>query len=114
MSRSLEGSSKMRTFGFCMSTRISRSRLRSPPLSLLTKPNCFSGGKRNNVRSCAAVSVSPFAMVTYSARSEEHTSELQSRENLVCRLLLEKKKKKKTKNKQTNTLKKREKSTYII
>src|SRR5436309_9360992 len=32
----------------------------------------------------------------YSApRSEEHTSELQSRENLVCRLLLEKKKKKK-------------------
>src|SRR5690606_42144240 len=29
-------------------------------------------------------------------RSEEHTSELQSRENLVCRLLLEKKKNKKT------------------
>src|SRR5436309_11324691 len=29
-------------------------------------------------------------------RSEEHTSELQSRENLVCRLLLEKKKKKNT------------------
>src|SRR5215475_14920375 len=27
-------------------------------------------------------------------RSEEHTSELQSRENLVCRLLLEKQKKK--------------------
>src|SRR5436309_7648572 len=26
-------------------------------------------------------------------RSEEHTSELQSRENIVCRLLLEKKKK---------------------
>src|SRR5438105_9368803 len=30
-----------------------------------------------------------------SARSEEHTSELQSRVDLVCRLLLEKKKKKK-------------------
>src|SRR5690606_37579235 len=30
-------------------------------------------------------------------RSEEHTSELQSRENLVCRLLLEKKKKKEKK-----------------
>src|SRR5690606_41779040 len=29
------------------------------------------------------------------ARSEEHTSELQSRENLVCRLLLEKKNSKK-------------------
>src|SRR5690606_30672170 len=30
----------------------------------------------------------------FEKRSEEHTSELQSRENLVCRLLLEKKKKK--------------------
>src|SRR2546427_8092802 len=30
-----------------------------------------------------------------SSRSEEHTSELQSQSNLVCRLLLEKKKKKK-------------------
>src|SRR5690606_42082118 len=29
-------------------------------------------------------------------RSEEHTSELQSRENLVCRLLLEKKKNRRT------------------
>src|SRR6266498_1844113 len=48
------------------------------------------------------------------SRSEEHTSELQSRPHLVCRLLLEKKKKKqkkiigqkkkkKKKNKQTNT-----------
>src|SRR5690606_39783450 len=32
--------------------------------------------------------------VFFKARSEEHTSELQSRENLVCRLLLEKKNKK--------------------
>src|SRR5690606_40178149 len=30
------------------------------------------------------------------SRSEEHTSELQSRENLVCRLLLEKKNKNRT------------------
>src|SRR5690349_22940109 len=30
----------------------------------------------------------------YAIRSEEHTSELQSRRDLVCRLLLEKKKKK--------------------
>src|SRR5438093_6291426 len=35
------------------------------------------------------------------ARSEEHTSELQSLTNLVCRLLLEKKKKKKKMNKKT-------------
>src|SRR5690349_17797409 len=33
------------------------------------------------------------------ARSEEHTSELQSRRDLVCRLLLEKKKKKRSTNK---------------
>src|SRR5690606_40474128 len=32
----------------------------------------------------------PFSGVVRSSRSEEHTSELQSRENLVCRLLLEK------------------------
>src|SRR5438270_9502806 len=35
----------------------------------------------------------------YVRRSEEHTSELQSQSNLVCRLLLEKKKKNKTKTK---------------
>src|SRR5690606_41944555 len=33
-----------------------------------------------------------FASARPTRRSEEHTSELQSRENLVCRLLLEKKK----------------------
>src|SRR5438132_3905039 len=33
----------------------------------------------------------------YDPRSEEHTSELQSHSDLVCRLLLEKKKDKKTK-----------------
>src|SRR5690349_22872196 len=35
------------------------------------------------------------ALVAGERRSEEHTSELQSRRDLVCRLLLEKKKKKK-------------------
>src|SRR5205085_8333168 len=44
-------------------------------------------------------------------RSEEHTSELQSQSNLVCRLLLEKKKKKK-KNK-PNVSKKHKHSTRI-
>src|SRR5437016_10681217 len=38
-------------------------------------------------------------------RSEEHTSELQSLTNLVCRLLLEKKKKKKKKNRMIHKLK---------
>src|SRR5947209_10913778 len=35
-----------------------------------------------------------FLDAVYRLRSEEHTSELQSRQYLVCRLLLEKKKKK--------------------
>src|SRR5216683_8352953 len=39
-------------------------------------------------------------------RSEEHTSELQSRSDLVCRLLLEKKKKKKNKKKKKKKKKK--------
>src|SRR3712207_6865563 len=34
-----------------------------------------------------------YAITWYGLRSEEHTSELQSRQYLVCRLLLEKKKK---------------------
>src|SRR3712207_8715362 len=36
----------------------------------------------------------PFVSKATGVRSEEHTSELQSRQYLVCRLLLEKKKKK--------------------
>src|SRR2546430_11370941 len=38
-------------------------------------------------------------------RSEEHTSELQSQSNLVCRLLLEKKKNKQCKKNRLTTLK---------
>src|SRR6478736_9369446 len=44
-------------------------------------------------------------------RSEEHTSELQSQSNLVCRLLLEKKKKKKKKTKINKKKKKKKKKT---
>src|SRR3712207_7629219 len=40
------------------------------------------------------VTALPIAMIVFlNLRSEEHTSELQSRQYLVCRLLLEKKKK---------------------
>src|SRR3989449_4138878 len=41
------------------------------------------------------VTNTPEVLTDDTARSEEHTSELQSRLHLVCRLLLEKKKKKK-------------------
>ena len=55
----------------------------------------------------------------YAGRSEEHTSELQSRLHLVCRLLLEKKKKtknqknkKKEKKKNKKKNKKNDEKTY--
>src|SRR5690606_40104295 len=40
----------------------------------------------------AKITASSYRPICIKRRSEEHTSELQSRENLVCRLLLEKKK----------------------
>src|SRR5215475_12027649 len=46
-------------------------------------------------------------------RSEEHTSELQSRENLVCRLLLEKKKKKPKQKKEKKKKKQQQKKQKI-
>src|SRR5215510_15670014 len=61
------------------------------------------------VRSSAPIA-SPFiAHRTHKeGRSEEHTSELQSRGHLVCRLLLEKKKKKKKKKKNKKKKKKKQ------
>src|SRR3712207_7466286 len=45
-------------------------------------------------RRAAGIGVAPAPVqVVHQVRSEEHTSELQSRQYLVCRLLLEKKKK---------------------
>src|SRR5260370_3864575 len=51
---------------------------------------------RSARRMRAANRDSPWAFNPSRRRSEEHTSELQSHLNLVCRLLLEKKKKKHT------------------
>src|SRR5690606_34238580 len=47
--------------------------------------NIMVGGRRINLQNHGIVSTA------WNTRSEEHTSELQSRENLVCRLLLDKK-----------------------
>src|SRR6266576_3837719 len=46
--------------------------------------------RRSDIRAAASAMVSDGTAVT--GRSEEHTSELQSRRDIVCRLLLEKKK----------------------
>src|SRR5688572_31122396 len=53
--------------------------------------------------SVAFVTRTTATSLSVAPRSEEHTSELQSQSNLVCRLLLEKKKKKKKKKKQKET-----------
>src|SRR5436190_16986333 len=61
-----------------------------------------------------SLGLTPRARILSSARSEEHTSELQSHSDLVCRLLLEKKKKQKTQKKtNNNTTKKITKHTSI-
>src|SRR5690606_41027727 len=62
----------------------------SPSASPASKSTSSSNNSSPNqpTRSCK----SPTDFPTPTHRSEEHTSELQSRENLVCRLLLEKKK----------------------
>src|SRR5690606_41689667 len=45
-------------------------------------------GRRGRVVALAVTAACAMSAGTLVARSEEHTSELQSRENLVCRLLL--------------------------
>src|SRR6266478_142384 len=58
-------------------------------------------------RNAGSTSAIPGASLTMASRSEEHTSELQSQSNIVCRLLLEKKKKKKKNHKHLKKIKKK-------
>src|SRR5690606_40313353 len=66
----------------------------NPPtiLSTASKKSCLSTSFLFLRAAVNAASLQTLAMSAPEKRSEEHTSELQSRENLVCRLLLEKKK----------------------
>src|SRR5256885_10994575 len=71
-----------------------RCTLTEPPISNKTiwVASAARCGRRLRMKGCYEVTLYDHS-VTYSvARSEEHTSELQSPCNLVCRLLLEKKK----------------------
>src|SRR5438034_3838739 len=68
---------------------------RSPFWSFAEKPFVLVGTMKPRIDSTSS-SVPVFAhTIATCARSEEHTSELQSHSDLVCRLLLEKKKQKK-------------------
>src|SRR5687768_18318841 len=77
--------------------------IRRPPRSTLFPYTTLFRSRLGRGKSCAAPRSAPCDSPRASAsgrrhpagRSEEHTSELQSRLHLVCRLLLEKKKKKK-------------------
>src|SRR5690349_22738508 len=61
-------------------------------------------------RTCGLIRASSFSLWARNGdrRSEEHTSELQSRRDLVCRLLLEKKKKKRQQRKIKNIITKKQ------
>src|SRR2546429_6891097 len=68
--------------------------IRRPPRStLFPYTTLFRSCRGNSVNTTLGRWTQSFSMVPSSGRSEEHTSELQSRLHLVCRLLLEKKKK---------------------
>ena len=71
----------------------------------------LSGGERDiatNLIPDKKIRLIPNTFDSFEPRSEEHTSELQSLVNLVCRLLLEKKKKKKKEKKKKKKTKRTE------
>src|SRR2546427_6707762 len=70
------------------------SRNRAHPRCSKPRPSCC----RSHQDACGGCAVSTCSPTTtrMPTRSEEHTSELQSQSNLVCRLLLEKKKRRHT------------------
>src|SRR5712664_1765192 len=65
--------------------------IRRPPRSTLF-PYTTLFRSHAAIQSCERVHPGVFVWLIGRVRSEEHTSELQSRSDLVCRLLLEKKK----------------------
>src|SRR5260221_9120667 len=67
-----------------------RTKTRSSPSGARGSPSCAVAAPHSPTISAANTSPPTF---TVRGRSEEHTSELQSHSDLVCRLLLEKKKK---------------------
>src|SRR3712207_7548469 len=64
------------------------------PRSLMDRSRRIVGDGAGRGRPAGAARSPLEITVDHQVRSEEHTSELQSRQYLVCRLLLEKKKKK--------------------
>src|SRR2546428_9324301 len=63
-----------------------------PYTTLFRSENLFICGNDQGFLGIVGAMLSGISMANLHVRSEEHTSELQSRSDLVCRLLLEKKK----------------------
>src|SRR5258707_9379842 len=63
-----------------------------PYTTLFRSSDAFNTAALTAIRGAGYPATSDPAQRNYVMRSEEHTSELQSRQYLVCRLLLEKKK----------------------
>src|SRR3712207_7125768 len=71
----------------------SSSRRGGPTCRDAASSSCFPEPAREDVSMGYIAGVVSSCIAAVTARSEEHTSELQPRQYLVCRLLLEKKKK---------------------
>src|SRR6266496_6200424 len=81
--------------------------IRRPPRStLFPYTTLFRSARRRRARPRCGCPATPAAR-----RSEEHTSELQSRRDLVCRLLLEKKKQKQIHSKNEKKKKRKKQKT---
>src|SRR2546427_6782364 len=76
------------TSTFCSIPATFRVKRKTAALPEITVTCCSIGANPD------AITVTAYSPTGTASRSEEHTSELQSQSNLVCRLLLEKKKKK--------------------
>src|SRR5438034_5492343 len=89
-------------------------RIRQPEGSNVD-PSGNEPGTRRVARSAAPAMAGSASRERFSmGRSEEHTSELQSHSDLVCRLLLEKKKKNHTPKTKTRTASHRQDNKYRI
>src|SRR5688572_32484686 len=88
----IDGVAAASAFRFSTVERTSWSRDSRPSRTLRRRPNVSSGeANADSVFAYALCCVADWGAGVV-PRSEEHTSELQSQSNLVCRLLLEKKK----------------------
>src|SRR5437667_5546268 len=80
--------------------------IRRPPRSTLFPYTTLFRSSPPERRQWARRTCADRGLARANPRSEEHTSELQSHHDLVCRLLLEKKKKKKKKEERKKTTRK--------